>query len=523
MDEDTPSPPITMSIRDRRIFLQQEFLKRRPSHAGICHSTTLVNKYFTAALPTWVDEFSYFDGISAAPDAPSRTQTPAADPDAMDTGSTTNLGGAVDNNANAVEDITFWANAYTSDDADVRSVRDSLVAVIYTFSPFTPFPYHTRRNMFDKIDNPAMAGSTALAQAQAEAEVEARESREREDAEHLDTLAAQVRQVLRLLDKLEAEGWDGIFLAVCRDVRATVTAGEQLPYFSEQNMAQAVARARDVTRFVREDVLGDTLYETVDLNEGADNKKRPGEPLGMARVKDVLGTHVALAGWNNETGENEKEFTGATGIGTIYVAPRSESVMDCDEPEQKQPLLDPEPPTPVAPVRPGGKRDSSSSGSSGGTSAMVTPTSGTMPYSPKAPEAAEEPAATLSSDKSMRVPASSLDPNDPDYDPMCDSYSTLSVEIDKMYKEAVGRTGLRMPLADPQSWAAAIGASRRAEDQMKRRGEGSDVDVRDTVALAEQIRKFRGEYFVIEQTSNTNYLFREYQKHDDGGGAGSAG
>lgn len=157
-------------------------------------------------------------------DAPSRTSS--SDPDSMDTGSTTNI--AADN-ANTVEDITYWTNAYTSDDPDVRSVRDSLLAVIYTFSPFTPFPYHTHRDMYNNIESPIMAASTAAAQAQAEAEVQARIARQQEDKEHLDTISQQITQILKLLDKLEVEGWDGIFLAVCRNVKHTIETGEQLP------------------------------------------------------------------------------------------------------------------------------------------------------------------------------------------------------------------------------------------------------------------------------------------------------
>lgn len=39
---------------------QMALLRRRPNHGGICHNMLLQNRYFSANLPIWIDEFSYF-------------------------------------------------------------------------------------------------------------------------------------------------------------------------------------------------------------------------------------------------------------------------------------------------------------------------------------------------------------------------------------------------------------------------------------------------------------------------------
>lgn len=90
----------------------------------------------------------------------------------------------------------------------------------------------------------------------------------------------------------------------------------------------------------------------MDLNEGEEGVARLSngttnrsindhgarEPLGMARVKDVLGTHVALSGWSGEP-TDPNAIIGNTGFGTIYGAPPSDSAMDFDQPEPPTPVV----------------------------------------------------------------------------------------------------------------------------------------------------------------------------------------
>ena len=114
-------------------------------------------------------------------------------------------------------------------------VRDGLLGIIYTFDSTHPYP----ESLKDSVGSHELAATEAagidigsaydaIADTQtnndeppslAELDAIGVENKQSLEQRHLNSIEAQIKQLLRLVEKLEDEEWDGLFLAACKDVR----------------------------------------------------------------------------------------------------------------------------------------------------------------------------------------------------------------------------------------------------------------------------------------------------------------
>lgn len=143
-----------------------------------------------------------------------------------------------------------WAEAFCSDEEEVQMVRDSIIAIIYAFDP---------KQVLDR--DPQEQAKTFK--------------------NYLDT---QVSNILKFVDKLDQDMWDGISIAVAKTS----------PTKHTQERTAVIEYARHM--------FLDSGIEVVDmLNTGM----KDGERQGLERVREILETHVALSGTAEE---DEEEF-----------------------------------------------------------------------------------------------------------------------------------------------------------------------------------------------------------------------
>jgi hypothetical protein len=189
-------------------------------HVGISHSVKFDNKYFNATLPIWIDEFTD-ELLKEANVDPSNNELTASQ---------------------------LWTDAFCSDEEDVKMVRDSILAVVYTFDP--------SRNPDDLEKGPA------------------------KDLKKY--FAGQVASVLQFVDKLDEDGWDGIMLAVAKK---KLTADSK----PIKHSAERTSVINHVTELFSD--YGIDVLDMVDSGVSSD-----GDRLGIAGLKDKLETHIALSG-----------------------------------------------------------------------------------------------------------------------------------------------------------------------------------------------------------------------------------
>lgn len=134
-------------------------------------------------------------------------------------------------------------------------VRDSIVAVVYTFDPAMPA---------DNLKRSPIPDLKA----------------------HLDD---QVSHFLRLIDKLDEDSWDGIAIAV-----AKALSKENSPKEHTAERTEIVEHAKDL--------FADYGIEVVDM---LDRGIKDGERQGVERVRELLETHVALSGVPEDSEEIE--------------------------------------------------------------------------------------------------------------------------------------------------------------------------------------------------------------------------
>lgn len=140
-----------------------------------------------------------------------------------------------------------WATAFCSDDEDVQMVRDSILAIVYTFDPTMP------------LDN--LAPDTKLA-----------------DLEN--HFGDQAKGLLQLIDKLDEDGWEGQTVAV-----AKASSRENSPKEHTSERTNIVEHVKDL--------FEDYGIEVVDM---LDKGVKDGERQGLARLTELLETHIALSG-----------------------------------------------------------------------------------------------------------------------------------------------------------------------------------------------------------------------------------
>lgn len=170
-------------------------------------------------MPIWIDEFT---------DELLKEAGINSDPDVMASG--------------------LWTDAFCSDEEDVKMVRDSILAVVYTFDP-THNP-----------DNLARGPTTDL-------------------KKYFDS---QIASVLRFVDKLDEDGWDGITIAVAK--RNLTVDSKPIKKFADRTSVVSHVAG----------LLSDYGIDVLDmLDSGVSND---GDRLGIDGLKDKLETHIALSG-----------------------------------------------------------------------------------------------------------------------------------------------------------------------------------------------------------------------------------
>lgn len=565
-------------------------LEARSSHGGICHEIPLKNKYFSANVLVWIDEFSYFKrplNASALKNIPINTNGKGSkipslhqdvsdeelskpllgdDNDSFDGSAGLNSGkdSSLQNNSESklastqhaatkedsfdfdkhekqnqidqadipfLEDIKSWVDAYCSDDEDVKMVRDGLLAIIYTFDSTHPYPESLKDSAgshelaaTEAAGNDIGTAFDAIADTQtnndeppslAELDAIAVENKQSLEQRHLNSIEAQIKQLLRLVEKLEDEEWDGLFLAACKDVRSldsltnpneiaiineyktltqpdldrissisqkpslgsrfTITPPPQRNIVSEEKLQlkkNALETARRVTQYVSDHVLGDTPYEVINLNEGTDpktfqenktksgNKVNPkgGDLAGMDYVEMLLSSLFAFSAVEKEQGHDTS----------------SESLGDLESGELRA----------VTNVKDVGKSNTKQDGSL--SKSFV------------------DGRVLLSDNDKDSNTLNSLPNQHPteNYDPLNDESSELSKEIDRIYTETVAKTGLSMPLLDsPQPKNTTLRGTRDGEAQS-----GSERGILDTESLVEKLRDFKLNVGEMEPEEAQRYL-----------------
>lgn len=422
---------------------EMALLKHRSTHGGICHEMTLKNKYFSANLPVWIDEFSYFkrplNALALAsvtsnsnestfePLQSNQTDSKPKDANESIVGQNTELhsrkqseglaGGtfkgmdskdtcsknnvdfqtspgngpglvmrgmnnseqslnssnstdqdifvdAVEKeddfytdelatksapNANieisqgnekeGIDEISFledtktWVDAYCSDEQDVRMVRDSLLAIIYTFDSVHPYPEslqgitgpadlaaveNTRMDLGSaSIVTAGTNSNTSRPSSLAESDVIGLKNKQILEQRHLNAIEIHIKELLRLVGKLEDEEWGGLFMAICKDIRTsadldlkatpgmteqkdlthsiaantvsisnpqnqhsvnnvgiTITPPSPQKRFDSKGQSEktALENAHRVTEYINKHLLNNSPYEVINLNEGPDYK-----------------------------------------------------------------------------------------------------------------------------------------------------------------------------------------------------------------------------------------------------------
>lgn len=205
-----------------------EEIPERPhnQHTGITHSLSIDNKYFKATLPIWIDEFLDQEEIGSKSSS------------------------------------EVWTDDFCSEDEDVQMVRDSIIAVIYTFDPAMP------------ADNLTKAKTAAT--------------------DLKGHISQQVSDVLRLVDRLEQDTWDGISIVVAKALSKENSPKEHTPERTE------------VVEHVK-DLFADYGIEVVDM---LDTGRKDGERQGVERVREILETHVALSGTADDDDDEAEENAG---------------------------------------------------------------------------------------------------------------------------------------------------------------------------------------------------------------------
>lgn len=193
--------------------------EKQEPHVGISHTVKFENKYFNATLPIWIDEFT--DELLKEAGISSDTDITASG---------------------------LWTDAFCSDEEDVKMVRDSILAVVYTFDP-THNP-----------DNLARGPTTDLKQ-------------------YFDS---QIANVLRFVDKLDEDGWDGITIAVAKKNLAV----DSKPIKKFADRTSVVSHVAGL--------LSDYGIDVLDMLDSGVSKD--GDRLGIDGLKDKLETHIALSG-----------------------------------------------------------------------------------------------------------------------------------------------------------------------------------------------------------------------------------
>lgn len=148
-----------------------------------------------------------------------------------------------------------WSQAYCSGEEDVQLVRDSLLAVIFTFDPMMPH---------DNLGSPQVADLK-------------------------NHLKQQVDSILKFVDRLDEDGWDGQTVAVAKALSR------------ENSVREHTVERTEVIDHVK-DLFTDYGIEVVDmLDEGV----KDGEKQGVERLRELLETLVALSGVPVEDEEND--------------------------------------------------------------------------------------------------------------------------------------------------------------------------------------------------------------------------
>lgn len=177
---------------------------------GISHTAKFENKYFSTTLPIWVDEF-------------------LTDP------------------KSSIDQYEAWADSFCSDDEDVRMVRDSLFAVIYTFDPSQDI------DQLHKGENADLNGK----------------------------LKRQAKNILRFLEKLDNESWDGLCLAVAK---GNLNKKNKISQSSERSSLKDELAI----------IFDEYGVDIIDLLDSGLVKE--GEKQGFEALKENLETHIALTG-----------------------------------------------------------------------------------------------------------------------------------------------------------------------------------------------------------------------------------
>lgn len=430
---------------------EMALLKHRSTHGGICHEMILKNKYFSANLPVWIDEFSYFkrplnalalasvtSNSNESTIEPQQSKQPDSKPkdtnesivdentelyskkqsddlavgifegmnskdtcrknnrdfqtsasgycktsaengpclmmrginngeQSLDSSNSTdqdifvdavekeadfytdelatesalnaNIKISQDTEKEGIDDISFledtktWVDAYCSDEQDVRMVRDSLLAIIYTFDSVHPYP-ESLQGITGSADLAAVEytrmdiGSASIVTAEtnsctswppslAELDVIGLKNKQILEQRHLNAIEIHIKELLRLVGKLEDEEWGGLFMAVCKDIRTSTNLNPKTtPGMTEQkDMTHSIATntvsisdpqnqhsvnnfgiaitppspekrfdskdqsektaletAHRVTEYINKHLFSNSPYEVINLNEGPDYK-----------------------------------------------------------------------------------------------------------------------------------------------------------------------------------------------------------------------------------------------------------
>lgn len=373
-----------------------------------------------------------------------------------------------------LEDTKTWVKSYCSDEPDVRMVRDSLMAVIYAFDPTHPYP-ESLREAAGSLDlaaaeiagaelgtaSAAIAGTrTSINEPPSLAELDAIASQNKKILEqrHLNVIETHIKELFPLIEKLEDEGWDGLFLAVCRDVRdctnpinpheiAVLQDYKSLIHSDSANAAnpsditnsimkvtpshlgvaskeseqwkkEALETAHRVSKAVQDNIFGDRTYEVINLNYGP----TPRQFLKRNRGK-------------NPTGPVPDKNGEVHGLESIEMALSLLVTMSNSEKEESDP-----------------------------PSSRASSMFGSGPPPPRAQQA--------------RVTRTNAPDGPEGYDALSDEKSDLTKEINRVYEATVAHTGLRFPVLERDPSSSVM-------------HEGSASTIEETEELIESLRNFR--------------------------------
>lgn len=231
-------------------------------HVGISHSVKFDNKYFNATLPVWIDEFT--DELLKEAN--------------------------VEQSNNELMASQLWTDAFCSDEEDVKMVRDSILAVVYTFDP-SPNPDNLEKGPAKDLKK------------------------------YFD---GQVANVLRFVDKLDDDGWDGIVLAVAK--KKLTADSKPIKHSAERTL---------IINHVTE-LFSDHGIDVLDMADSGVSSD--GDRLGIAGLKDKLETHIALSGnFEADTSTEAEEKQAAANSANNALSSAIDQILDSD-PQAKQPF-----------------------------------------------------------------------------------------------------------------------------------------------------------------------------------------